>query len=239
MYPTFQEAQFMVLDDLLVLVKLCRARLTFKWSNSKAWLLRVDINQGLCFTQEHVLILLYATSLLKLLHRREPWIPTPGGHTTQWVHVIHKVSWDYSMWRSQAKAWMVWMAKGNKGQDSKLPIIWAGKPATRTRFHLGTWAYCLGIIRKMEKKGGGELLKEKRGAQDPSNIEAWNLDSSFQQTRSTPQTDNLNSHSRQATSILTACYAVQVMLKSATGADQGEKETKRTELSQSLGSSRT
>lgn len=99
------------------------------------------------------------------------------------------------MWRSQAKAWMVWMPKGNKGQDSKLPIIWAEKPATRTRFHRGTWAYCLGIIRKVEKKGGGELLKEKRGAQDLSNIEAWNLDSSFQQTSCTPQTDNLNSHS--------------------------------------------
>lgn len=112
MCPTFQEAQSVVLNELLVLVKLCDAQLTFKWSNSKGWILRVDINQGLCFMQEHVLILLYATSLLKLLHRR-----VSHGHLHQGViqlrgvHIIHKVSWDYSVWRSQTEAWMVWMAK--------------------------------------------------------------------------------------------------------------------------------
>lgn len=138
MCPTFQEAQSVVLNELLVLVKLCDAQLTFKWSNSKGWILRVDINQGLCFMQEHVLILLYATSLLKLLHRR-----VSHGHLHQGVIQLREFT-SFIKFHGiipcgevrQRPGWYGWQ-RGNKGQNSKLPIIWAGKPATRTRFHLG------------------------------------------------------------------------------------------------------
>ena len=54
-----QEEQSTVFSELVVLVQLCKAQLTFKESNIKGWLLWVDANQGLGFMQEQVLVLFY------------------------------------------------------------------------------------------------------------------------------------------------------------------------------------